>query len=99
LIPGFQSLSSYRGFSQRDAFGKTHAWVASPEERRAGDPKTNPFSFKRCQVLWTLSGLIPGFQSPSCYQGFSQKDAFGKTHAWVASPEERRAGDPFTNHC
>jgi len=47
LIPGFQTLSSYRGFSQRDAFGKTHAWVASPEERRAGDPKTNPFIYQR----------------------------------------------------
>jgi len=40
--------------------------------------------------------IIPGFPSPSCGRGFSHGDAFGKTRSWVASPEERRDGDPET---
>jgi hypothetical protein len=55
--------------------------VASPEERRAGDPETtdNP----RVSISFLRSGI------------FSLK-CFGKTHAWVASPEEPRDGDPET---
>jgi len=46
-------------------------------------------------ILETLFRAITWFPSPSCGRGFSHRDAFGKTHEWVASPEEQTDGNPL----
>jgi len=55
IIPEFPSPSFGRRFSNQDAYGKIHAWVANPEVRRAGDPETpdNP----RVSIPFLRSGI------------------------------------------
>jgi len=47
-------------------------------------------------ILKTLLPSITMFSSPYFGRRFYNKDAFGKTQSWAASPEERRDGDPET---
>jgi len=80
IVPGGYHLFVLQNLQPTHGFCQRHLYKKIPAHKKA---------------METLFRAITWFPSPSCGRGFSHRDAFGKTHEWVASPEEQRDGNPL----